>query len=559
MTTFHPVSATLRHATFIGLAASILLAGCGGSGSSNTDIAPTVKTMSVSASTPADGATDVARDVAPQLLFSAGLGGATATAANVSLRGANLDVPATLAVAGTQITLTPARQLLPLTRYTLQVNTALSGTGGEKLAGTRSLTFTTRDGAWKTAQLTETDDADTARDPQIAVDAGGNALAVWSQSDGTRFNILANRYTAGSGWGSAQAIETGNASGAFVPHIAIDAGGNAIAVWCQTDGTRFSIWANRYSAGSGWGSAQLIESDNASDAYDPRIAFDAAGNALVVWTQSDGTRFNVWANRYTVGTGWGAAQLIETDNAGDALFPRIAIDGSGNALAVWQQSDGAQIDIRANRYTVGAGWGTAQLIETGNAGDARLPQIAFDASGNALAVWTQSDGTRYSIWSNRYTAGSGWGTPQLVETDNADHAFDPQIAIDAGGNALAVWTQSDGTRVNVWANRYTTGKGWGTAQLLETENGGDASNPQIAFDAAGNALAVWTQDDGTRNNIWGSRYATATGWRTARPIQSRKDEHAGLTQIAIDASGNALAVWQQNDGTRDNIWVNRFD
>jgi hypothetical protein len=47
-------------------------------------------------------------------------------------------------------------------------------------------------------------------------------------------------------------------------------------------------------------------------------------------------------------------------------------------------------------------FGTAALIETDNAGDADNPQIAFDANGNALAVWEQFDGTRYNIWANRY-------------------------------------------------------------------------------------------------------------------------------------------------------------
>lgn len=102
----------------------------------------------------------------------------------------------------------------------------------------------------------------------------------------------------------------------------------------------------------------------------------------------------------------------------------------------------------------GKTWGTAQLIETDNAGEAEHPRIAIDTAGNALAVWDQSDGTRYNIWANRYTAGSGWGTAQLIETNNAGEAYAPQIAIDTAGNALAVWQQSDGTRDNIWANRY---------------------------------------------------------------------------------------------------------
>ncbi|MGC2166119.1 MAG: hypothetical protein WA632_08920, partial [Gallionella sp.] len=210
-----------------------------------------------------------------------------------------------------------------------------------------------------------------------------------------------------------------------------------------------------------WGSAALIETDNGGDASYPQIAVDADGNALAVWQQYDGTRNNIWANRYTAGAGWGTAELIETDT-GDAGEPQIAIDAGGNALAVWEQNDGTHYNILANRYTAGAGWGTAEPIETDDTGDAYIPKIAFGSSGNALAVWQQYDGTRDSIWANRYTTG-GWGTAGLIETDNAGNASYPQIAFDTSGNALAVWYQHDGTRYNIWANRYTTG-GWGTAE-----------------------------------------------------------------------------------------------
>jgi hypothetical protein len=250
----------------------------------------------------------------------------------------------------------------------------------------------------------------------------------------------------------------------------------------------------------------LIEGDNAGDAFSPQIAFDASGNALAVWAQSDSSRYNIRANRYTAATGWGTAELIEGDNAGDAFDSQIAIDASGNALAVWAQSDGTRSNIWANRYTAATGWGTAVLIEGNNAGEAGVPEIAFDANGNALAVWYQSDGSRYNIWANRYTAATGWGAAELIEVDNAGDAFDPQIAIDASGNALAVWRQFDDTVDNIWTNRYTAGTGWGTAELIENNNAGDATEVQIAFDASGNALAVWRQFDGIRDSIWANAY-----------------------------------------------------
>ncbi len=205
---------------------------------------------------------------------------------------------------------------------------------------------------------------------------------------------------------------------------------------------------------------------------------------------------------------WRTAALVETENAGAAQRPQIAIDANGNALAVWYQFGGARADIWANRYTASTGWGTAALIETNNAGNALWPQIAIDTNGNALAVWQQSDGNsaHFDIWSNRYTAGTGWGTAVLIETDNADGAGWPQIAIDANGNALAVWGQWDGMRENIWSNRYTAGTGWGTAALIETDNAGGASSAQIAINANGNALAVWEQFDGTRFNIWANSF-----------------------------------------------------
>jgi hypothetical protein len=158
-------------------------------------------------------------------------------------------------------------------------------------------------------------------------------------------------------------------------------------------------------------------------------------------------------------------------------------------------------------------WGDAVLIETNNPGNpyghAYGPQVAIDANGNAVAVWYQWGGTRTNIWSNRYTPSSGWGTAELIEADDSGDASEPQVAIDPNGNALAVWHQFDGTRTNIWSNRYTPSGGWGTAQLIETDDSGDASEPQVAIDPAGNAVAVWYQWGewgDTRIYIWSNHF-----------------------------------------------------
>ena len=206
-----------------------------------------------------------------------------------------------------------------------------------------------------------------------------------------------------------------------------------------------------------WGTAAPIEPETSipfHDAYHPRFAFDGSGNGMAVWQQSDGSRFKIWANRYVPGSGWGSATLIEPADAGDSQFPQIAWDGSGNAMAVWQQNDGTQYNIWANRYVPGSAWGSETLIETIDAGNSGFPQIAFDGSGNALVLWEQFDGTQYNIWANRYVTGSGWGFPTRVDPAHPGNSMTPQIAFDGNGDAMAVWTQANGTQFNIWVNGY---------------------------------------------------------------------------------------------------------
>jgi hypothetical protein len=407
---------------------------------------------------------------------------------------------------------------------------------------------------WQVATLVETSNTGSAFDPQVSFDTNGNALAVWLISNGTVDDIWSSKYTTTEGWGNPALIET-NSGDARNVQLSIDTSGNALAVWVQNDGTYDNIWANRYTVNTGWGSPERIDGFN-GNADEPQISVDANGNGIAVWHQYEGSITNIWANRFMPGFGWGSAVRIESDNLGNAYSPDIDFDSGGNAIAVWQQSDGAHLNNLSNRYTLESGWGTAELIETDNAGNARPPQISVNDSGDALAVWGQSDGTRYNIWANRYSAGTGWDTAQLIETNDISHAYAPKVSIGANGNAVAVWHQRDGSRSNIWSNHYRYGIGWGSAQLIETDNAGGATNPQISIDANGNGLAVWRHFDGTRTNIWSNRFTLGVGWSNAELIETDNAGWAENPQISIDAYGNGLAVWHQSDGSLTNIWSN---
>lgn len=410
--------------------------------------------------------------------------------------------------------------------------------------------------AWEEATLVVFDNPGLLYSPQIAFDGLGNAFAVWQQSDGTRYNVWANRYIPEIGWITATLIETNNAGSVSDSKVACDNFGNALVVWSQSDGTRSNIWANRYIRGIGWDTAHLIEFNDAGSASNPQIVINNEGDAFVIWIQSDGTRDNVWASRFIAGWGWATTVLIETDDAGPASSPHVACDDAGNAIAVWSQSDGTRKNIWANRYTAGSGWGVAALIETENAGDAFNPRVAVDGNGNAIAVWSQSDGIRDNLWANRYTANIGWSTATLIETENLGNASSPQIACDNAGNAIAIWYQRNPIE-HVWANRYTVGSGWGTAALLETDDTHPAMNPQIVMDREGNAIVTWMQNDGAWCNIVANRYVYNNGWDNPTPIENI-NKTFDVPQIAIDQEGNIIVIWWEWGVMLNRIWANIF-
>ncbi len=73
-----------------------------------------------------------------------------------------------------------------------------------------------------------------------------------------------------------------------------------------------------------------------------------------------------------------------------------------------------------------------------------------------------------------------WGDPVLIEINNAGGAAFPQVTVDVNGNAVAVWFQSDGTRNNIWANRFTPAGGWGGTEFIRPEGtAGFAEFPQV--------------------------------------------------------------------------------
>jgi len=323
--------------------------------------------------------------------------------------------------------------------------------------------------------------------PQIAVEADGDAVAVWRRYDGAAYVIQAASRPADGSWGAPVSLSAAGQS-TNSPEIAVGPNGSAVAVWERYDGADWIIQAASKAAGGAWSAPVNLTAAGLS-AASPQVAIDASGTALALWERSDGVGYVTQAASKPAGGTWGAPKSISA--AGKvASGARLALDPGGNATAVWESYDGGTSTIQAASKPAGGNWGApVNLSEAGK--NALNPRVAVDASGNAVTIWVGLNNSVYSIQTASKPAGGAWGQPaNLSAPGQTPPAL--QLAVAPGGAAVAVWTQQNGPASAIQAANKPAGGAWGAPANLTTA-GLNASSPQVAIAPSGDAVAVWTR------------------------------------------------------------------
>ena len=206
-----------------------------------------------------------------------------------------------------------------------------------------------------------------------------------------------------------------------------------------------------------------------------------------------------------------------SDPGQDGFEPQVAVDGSGNVIAVWTRSDGTNLRIQSADRTPSGPWSTPQTLSD-PLQDASQPQVAVDPSGDALVVWTRFDGTNLRIQADYRPAGGSFGTPVTV-SDPGQPASGPSVAMDNNGKGVIVWSREDAVaptgklRVQSVVRDPGVGGGFSAVQTLSL-SGQDAFDAKVAAGPAvdNNAVVVWTRSDGTNLRVQSSRRRDPGGY-----------------------------------------------
>jgi len=321
---------------------------------------------------------------------------------------------------------------------------------------------------------------------RLAGNRAGAVMAIWKENtpvtitDHLRFSVYDPALDA---W-SASDYLVFEGQRLEMPAVAMNARGDAVAVWWEG-----SVRASRYDAATGGWSTPLPISRELSPGffapgYLPQVAMDDDGNAMAVWDDggSIGTsvRGNVWAARYVAATDrWVEPFQVEL-GALDATHAQVAMDAVGNSFVVWLQDNLAtdpwndSFEIRARRHdAASATWGPEVLVHDADLRVSQfgfdvhlpldVPALAVDAAGNAILAWSERVEGNLVIRSSRYDAGAaspGWGPPGRISGDTHPFAIFPDVAVDLAGNAVAVWQEGDSEFFTssdvseIWSNRY---------------------------------------------------------------------------------------------------------
>lgn len=146
------------------------------------------------------------------------------------------------------------------------------------------------------------------------------------------------------------------------------------------------------------------------------------GQATAIWTQTPNTVEAAYFDSAT----WKMPQVLGTGS-----FPQIAVDGSGNAFAVWIDSQSNQVFSR--RFNA-ANQVWASAVQLSNATFNATPQIAANGNGKAIAVWVSSSPTPQLLVASYNGA---WSAPVVIATNTGSF---PSIVLDNRDVALITWT-----------------------------------------------------------------------------------------------------------------------
>lgn len=414
----------------------------------------------------------------------------------------------------------------------------------------------------------KTDQAETVSLQDVGLDEEGDAVAVWMQAGENGLEVIegATRPVGGS-WSKPVTISD-TAEFKVELKLAVDPQGDAAAVWIgYAAGEGQIVHAATRPAGGEW-SEPVTLSTVGEQAIEPDLAIDAQGNVTAIWVGGVDSEEGVVETSTFAGSEWSEpVELSDDSRAGRS--PQVAVDAQGEVTAAWilnlvNRDEGV---VQSKTRPTGGEWSSDAVDISSSDALASNPRIAMNAQGDATAVWQLKDipagsGFHYSVQSAFRTDGD-WSAPLTISREDA-LADKPEVTVDPAGNATVIWSFSPiftGLPTGLQTRSRTAGGSWGDTVFLTTRPGGiepNESNVQLAADSQGNVTAIWGAWSVPTEVIRTARLPAGGEW--SAPINlSSTSAYSIWPRLAVDPQGYATVLWSGFQGGAQAVRSRVFD
>lgn len=209
-----------------------------------------------------------------------------------------------------------------------------------------------------------------------------------------------------------------------------------------------------------------------------------------------------------------------------------------------------------------ASWGAPAMIDAAGAPVAvdfgHRPPTGGARNGDTVTISREIRVSTTGVVARHYSAATqSWGASVDIQ-GNSRRTQSPELSVDGAGNACAIWEeQQDDDRYVVRAARFDAAAGRWSSPVTISNAGGPSSQyglPRVAVSQNGNIIVAWKQyysGDASKATIDTAYYdAASQQWTPARSLQSGTT-NTEFPVPAIDARGNAMVLWSQAGATPD--------
>jgi hypothetical protein len=380
-------------------------------------------------------------------------------------------------------------------------------------------------------------------------------------------------------------ISVSDTSSRLRPDVAADRAGRFMVVWREITGQDGGIAGRRLGV-SGVPSSPGFAIEPQGDGLhttDPRIVARTGGGFLVAWGEAAFLR-----------PGCARARAFAADGqdltAGDAFdlgpcatengrAPNVALAGlpDGRFTAAWEtgqamSSNGFDIVVRPFASADEPLSDPLRVDEPvdggGRISDQTAPALALDADGRAFALWHENSSAAL-IGRGFDTAGQPLGAPFRIDS-GPGFPVQAAVASSLSGRFVAVWSAFTDQGTRIFAQLFdSVGRKHGRpvpvsppdALSHSPRDPRDPRDPDVAMDATGNFVVVWSADrvDGAGTGVLG-RLFDRDGISQGEPFRINvtgpgSQGHPAVAFSRNDRNDRFLVVWdsQKDANARGSI------